>query len=66
MPIQASFGRESTYRAYGANGELLAEEDLRSDEDATKWARRLIKDGLAVKRLSREITAGFSLDIPLA
>lgn len=65
MPIQASFGRRSTYRAYGANGELLAEEDLGSDEEATAWARRLIRDGRSIGRLSREITAGFGLDIPL-
>jgi hypothetical protein len=65
MPIQASFGRKSTYRAYGANGQLLASEDLGSDEEAAAWARRLIKDGLSVGRLSREITAGFGVDIPL-
>ena len=65
MPVQASFGRKSTYRAYGANGELLAEEALVSDEEAMVWARRLIKDGLSVGRLSREITAGFGMDIPL-
>lgn len=64
MPVQASFGRRSTYRAYGANGELLAEEDLGSDDEAAMWARRLIKDGLSVERLSREITAGFGLDVP--
>ena len=66
MPVQASFGRRSTYRAYGANGELLAEEDLGSDEEATAWARRLIRDGLSVGRVSREITAGFGMDIPLS
>jgi hypothetical protein len=65
MPIQASFGRKSTYRAYGANGQLLASEDLGSDEEATAWARRLIKDGVSVGRLSREITAGFGVDVPL-
>ena len=65
MPVQASFGRRSTYRAYGANGELLAEDDLGSDEEATAWARRLIKDGLSVGSLSREIAAGFGMDIPL-
>ena len=65
MPVQASFGRKSTYRAYGASGELLAEEDLGSDEEAKAWARRLIRDGLSVGRLSREITAGFGMDIPL-
>lgn len=66
MPVQASFGRKSTYRAYGANGELLAVEDLGSDEEATAWVARLIRDGLAVGRLNREITAGFGMDVPLA
>jgi hypothetical protein len=65
MPIQASFGRKSTYRAYGVNGELLASEDLGSDEEAIVWVRRLVKDGLAVQRPSREITAGFGMDVPL-
>jgi hypothetical protein len=65
MPIQASFGRKSTYRAYGANGELLASEDLGSDEEAAAWARRLARDGLPVGRLSRDITAGFGVDVPL-
>jgi hypothetical protein len=65
MPVQASFGRKSTFRVYGVNGELLASEDLGSDEQAIAWARRLIKDGLSVRRLSREITAGFGMDIPL-
>jgi hypothetical protein len=65
MPIQASFGRKTTYRAYGAGGEPLASEDLASDEEAIAWARRLVKDGLSVQRLSREITAGFGMDIPL-
>ncbi len=65
MPIQASFGRKSTYRAYGDNGQLLGSEDLGSDEEAVAWARRLVRDGLSVERLSREITAGFGMDIPL-
>jgi hypothetical protein len=65
MPIQASFGRKSTFRVFGVNGELLASEDLGSDEEAIAWARRLIKDGLSVGRLSRDITAGFGMDIPL-
>jgi hypothetical protein len=65
MPVQASFGRKSTYRAYGANGELLASEELGSDEEAVAWTRRLVKDGLAVGRLSRDITAGFGMDVPL-
>jgi hypothetical protein len=65
MPIQASFGRKSTYRAYGINGDLLASEDLASDEEAVVWARRLVKDGVSVQRLSREITAGFGMDVPL-
>jgi hypothetical protein len=65
MPVQASFGRRATYVAYGSNGELLASEDLGSDEEAIAWVRRLIKDGLSVGRLSREITAGFGMDIPL-
>jgi hypothetical protein len=65
MPIQASFGRKSTYRAYGGNGQLLGSEDLGSDEEAVAWARRLVRDGLSVERLSREITAGFGMDIPL-
>jgi hypothetical protein len=50
---------------YGVNGELLGSEDLGSDEEAVAWAKRLIKDGLSVARLSRDITAGFSMDIPL-
>ncbi len=65
MPIQASFGRKSTYRAYGINGDQLASEDLGSDEEAVAWVRRLVKEGLAVGRLSREIAAGFAMDIPL-
>jgi hypothetical protein len=65
MPIQAFFGRKSTYRAYGANGQLLASEDLGSDDEAVAWARRLVKDGLSVGRLSREITGGFGMDVPL-
>jgi hypothetical protein len=65
MPIQASFGRRSTYRAYGINGDQLASEDLGSDEDAVAWVRRLVKDGVAVQRLSREISAGFGMDVPL-
>ena len=64
MPVQASFGRKSTYRVYGANGELLGQVDLGSDEEATAWARRLTGNGLEVGRLSREITAGFGVDIP--
>jgi hypothetical protein len=50
---------------YGVNGELLASEDLGSDVEAIAWARRLIKDGVSVARLSREITAGFGMDVPL-
>jgi hypothetical protein len=65
MPVQASFGRKSTYRAYGINGDQLASEDLGSDEEAVAWVRRLVKDGLSVGRLNREITAGFGMDIPL-
>jgi hypothetical protein len=65
VPVQASFGRKSTYRAYGINGEQLASEDLGSDEEAVAWVRRLVKDGLSVGRLSREIPAGFGVDIPL-
>jgi hypothetical protein len=65
MPVQASFGRKSTYQVYGANGELLASEDLGSDEEAIAWARRLAREGLAVQRLSREITTGFGMDISL-
>ena len=65
MPVQASFGRRSTYRAYGINGDQLASEDLVSDDEAVKWVRQLVKDGLSVGRLSREITAGFGIDIPL-
>jgi hypothetical protein len=65
MPVQASFGRRSTYRAYGINGDQLASEDLGSDEEAVAWVRRLVKDGLSVGRLSREISAGFGMDIPL-
>jgi hypothetical protein len=65
MPVQASFGRKTNYRAYGVNGDQLASEELGSDEEAIAWARRLVKDGLSVGRLSREITAGFGMDIPL-
>lgn len=65
MPVQASFGRKWTYRAYSINGEQLASEDLGSDEDAAAWVRRLAKDGLSVGRLSREIAAGVGIDIPL-
>ena len=65
MPVQASFGRKSTYRAYGINGDQLASEDLGSDEEAIAWARRLVNDGLSVGRQSREITAGIGMDIPL-
>jgi hypothetical protein len=46
MPIQASFGRKSTYRVYAINGDQLAAEDLGSDEEAVVWARRLVKAGL--------------------
>ena len=66
MPVQASFGRRTTYRAYGVNGDQLASEDLGSDEEALAWVRKLVKDGLAVGRLSREITAGFGMDVPLS
>lgn len=65
MPVQASFGRKSTYRVYGINGDQLASEDLGSDEEAVAWVRRLLKDGLSVGRLSREITTGFAMDVPL-
>jgi hypothetical protein len=65
VPVQASFGRRSTYRAYAINGDQLASEDLGSDEEAVEWVRRLVRDGLAVGRLSREITSGFGMDIPL-
>jgi hypothetical protein len=65
MPVQASFGRKSTYWAYGINGEQLASEDLGTDKEAVAWVRRLLKDGLPVGRLSREITGGFGIDIPL-
>jgi hypothetical protein len=64
MPVQASFGRKSTYRAYGINGDQLASEDLGTDEEAVAWVRRLVKDGLSISRLSREITPGFGMDIP--
>jgi hypothetical protein len=65
MPVQASFSRKSTYQAYGINGDKLASEDLGSDEEALKWVRRLAKEGIAVARLSREITAGFGIDVPI-
>lgn len=65
MPIQASFGPKFTYRAYGITGDQLGSEDLGSDEEAVAWVRRLVKEGLSVGRLSREITAGFGMDIPL-
>lgn len=65
MPIQAAFGRKSTYLAYAINGDRLASEDLGSDEEAVAWVGRLIKDGLPVTRLSREITAGFCIAIPI-
>jgi hypothetical protein len=64
MPVVASFGRKATYRAYGRDGQLLASEDLRSDDEAVAWARRLVKDGLSVGRLSRDITPGFGMDVP--
>jgi hypothetical protein len=66
MPVQAPFGRKSTYRAYGINGDQLASEDLGSDDEAVAWARRLVKDGIAVGRLSRDITPGFGMEIPLS
>jgi hypothetical protein len=65
MPVEASFGRKSTFRVYAVNGQLLASEDLGSDEEAIAWARQLVKDGIAVGRLSREITPGFGMDVPL-
>lgn len=65
MPVTASFGRKQTYRAYGLNGEQLASEDLGSDDEALAWVRQLVKNGLSVGRLSREITAGFGMDVPL-
>jgi hypothetical protein len=65
MPIQASFGRKTTYWAYGINGDQLASEDFSSDEEAVAWVRRLVKDGTSVGRLSREITSGFGMDVPL-
>ncbi len=65
MPVQASFGRRSTYRAYGINGDQLASEDLGSDVEAVSWVRRLVKDGLVVGRLTRDITDGFGVDVPL-
>jgi hypothetical protein len=66
MAVQASFGRKSTYRVYGINGDQLAAEDFGSDEEAVAWVRRLVQDGVSVGRLSREITAGFGMDVPLA
>ncbi len=65
MPVQASFGRKSTYRAYGINGDQLASEDLGTDQEAIVWIRQLVKDGVSVARLSRDITPGFGMDIPL-
>jgi hypothetical protein len=65
MPVIASFGRRSLYRAYGINGDQLASEELDSDEDALAWVRRLAKDGIAIGRLSRDITPGFGVDVPL-
>jgi hypothetical protein len=65
MPVEASFGRKSTYQAYGVSGELLGSEDLGTDEEAVAWARRLARDGLSVARVSREITPGFAMDIAL-
>jgi len=65
MPVQASFGRRPTYRAYGINGEQLASEDLASDDEAIAWVRRLAKEGLAVRRLSRQITEGYGMDVPI-
>jgi hypothetical protein len=66
MPVQASFGRRSTFRVFAVNGELLASEDLGSDDEAIAWARRLIKEGLPVGRLSRDITPGFGIDIAVS
>jgi hypothetical protein len=65
MPVQASFGRKFTYRAYSISGDQLASEDFGSDEEAVAWVRRLVKTGLTVGRLDREIAAGFGLDVPL-
>jgi hypothetical protein len=65
MPVQASFGRKFTYRAYGINGDQLASEDFGSDEEAVAWVRQLVKNGLSVGRLDREIATGFGMNIPL-
>jgi hypothetical protein len=65
MPLEASFGRKTIYRAYGINGDQLATEELGSDDEAVAWARRLVKEGISVARVSREITAGFGMDVPL-
>ena len=64
MPVEATFGRKWTYRAYGIAGEQLASEDLGSDEEAIRWARRLRdKDGSSIGRLTRELSAGLGVDI---
>jgi hypothetical protein len=65
MPVQASFSRQTTYRAYGINGDQLATEDLGSDEEAVAWVRQLIRNGLAVGCLSRDISPGFGIDVPI-
>jgi hypothetical protein len=66
VPVEATFGRKWTYRAYGVEGRELGSEDFGSDEEAVAWAKRLAKtDGLTIRRLSRELVAGIGVDIPL-
>jgi hypothetical protein len=54
MPIQASFGRTSRYRACGVNGDPLVSRDLDgSDTEGIGWARQPVMDGLFVEHLTR-------------
>jgi hypothetical protein len=66
MPVQASFGRKMSYQVFGANGELVAAEEFSSDDQAVAWVRRLVREGVAVGRLSREIMVGFAVDVPIS
>jgi hypothetical protein len=66
MPVEATFGRKCTYRAYGVAGSQLAEEELGSDEEALAWVRKLLSEkGVPVARLSRDLVAGIGVDVPI-